>query len=79
MNRLMREAGAEPVVIEGKLAGYALPTGEQVCTKQRYRDSDFASQELERIAAQAAGHIPKRIYLCRFCRGWHMTSQDRVI
>lgn len=43
--------------------------------KRRYRDELGAKVAL--ASAQARDKGEKRAYRCPFCRGWHLTSQER--
>lgn len=45
--------------------------------KVRYRDRIAALMALATLRHQdKAGHIETRAYRCRYCRGWHLTSQE---
>ena len=77
MSCLMRRAGASLVVIQGRMVGWKLRTGETVCVKDRYTSELNAHLAMQRIqAANQNGHrVPTRFYACQRCYGWHLTSQ----
>ncbi|AWM87352.1 hypothetical protein [Microvirga sp. 17 mud 1-3] len=77
MRRLVRDSGAAVMVSGTKAMGWRLPDGSVVCVKHRFRDRDRAETELQIIAAKNWNHhrVPTRVYACRFCNGWHLTSQ----
>lgn len=79
LDHLVREAGAEAIVIRGQLVGWRMPDGGVVCVKQRYRAAESAHTELERIGVHARRnqHVPVRVYECPHCNGFHLTSQAR--
>lgn len=74
---LMKRAGASLVVMNGKMVGWQLRTGETVCSKERFNTEPHANLAMGRIqAANDNGHrVPKRVYACHRCSGWHLTSQ----
>jgi hypothetical protein len=47
--------------------------------KRRYRDEVAAMMALSRIGTRGRdrGTAPIRQYRCPYCRGWHLTSQQR--
>jgi hypothetical protein len=49
------------------------------CTKTRYRDRIAALNALSRIGRhdEERAKAPSRAYSCRYCHGWHLTSQER--
>ncbi|WP_342627548.1 hypothetical protein AAC691_15450 [Nguyenibacter vanlangensis] len=74
--RLMRRHGVAAIYSKGKLRGYRLPTGEQVCVKARFPTEDAARAELDTISRLSPrDHKPVRAYECPLCKGWHLTSQ----
>lgn len=77
MSCLMRRAGASLVVVNGRMVNWHLRTGETVCVKERFTTELNANLALVRIqAANDNGHrTPIRVYACRRCHGWHLTSQ----
>jgi hypothetical protein len=78
---LIRDARAALVVMDHKVVGYRLPTGEMVCVKERYRSEEQAQVAMARIQAsiEAGKRAPVRAYQCQHCRGgWHLTSQARA-
>lgn len=76
---LVRDARAALVVMDRKVVGYRLPTGEMVCVKHRYRSEDEATRAMQRIQEEApeGQRVPLRVYPCPHCRGFHTTSQAR--
>lgn len=76
--RLMRRHNVSAIYSRGKLRGFRLPSGEQVCTKARFATEELAAAELEQIARLSPReHKPVRTYECPLCKGWHLTSQAR--
>jgi hypothetical protein len=77
MERLVRDADAALVVMNRKIIGYRLKTGEIVCVKERYRDEADARAALADIARSnlEGARIPVRSYYCTRCKGFHVTSQ----
>lgn len=75
MAHLVREAGAQAIVIRGHTVGWQLPAGGTVCVKIRYRDEIAAQVELARIVRFGKGKVPVRQYACGHCGGFHLTSQ----
>ena len=77
---LAREAGAWPVGAGHKLARFVLPGGFVVCEKRRYASEAGAAAELAGIRAFAPMHegrkLPRRVYHCPHCKGWHLTSWE---
>lgn len=52
--------------------------------KVRYKSELGANLAMARIAMQSSRHraqrhkeIPSRSYECQFCKGWHLTKQDK--
>lgn len=76
-DRLVREAGAVPIVAAKRVVSYQLASGEIVCVKQRFKDEDAAGSSLQMIQHehQPRDREPVRSYLCGYCKGWHITSQ----
>jgi hypothetical protein len=76
---LIRDARAILVVMNRKVIGYRLLTGEIVCIKERYRSEDAANDAMVRIQAniEAGRRAPVRVYACPHCHGFHLTSQKR--
>jgi hypothetical protein len=76
---LISDARAALVVMDRKVVGYRLPTGEMVCVKERYTSEPQALKAMERIQAniEAGRRAPVRVYPCPHCRGFHLTSQAR--
>lgn len=75
---LARDCGAEPVHVHGKLVAHQFADGFVVCEKRRYRDQDAALAELAGTRAFAHLHthkLPRRVYSCGRCGGWHTTSR----
>lgn len=78
LKSLMREAGAVLMIFGGRITGWRLPNGQVVCRKRRYRTEEDARLWLVEITRNPmTKKIPTRAYLCSFCNGWHLTSQDR--
>lgn len=79
MARLVHEANASLIVVNGKVAGYRLPGGEVVCMKRRYKSKPQAELELQLMHAcnNDQHRVPVRAYPCDLCKGWHLTSQPR--
>lgn len=79
LRQLVNEAGAVLATVDGKVMGWLLPNGETVCIKQRYRDQATADRQLGMIERTdgTRDKRPVRAYPCRYCRGWHLTSQAR--
>lgn len=77
--RLVREAGAVPVVGKRRVVAYHLAAGEVVCVKQRFKDEPAAAMSLQMIheERQPREHIPVRAYHCAHCKGWHITSMPK--
>lgn len=79
MAHLVRDAGAVPVRVDGRVVAYRMPDGGTVCELRRYRDVQAAHQELQNVHAFAhlspGKRLPVRPYECPFCGGWHVTSQ----
>lgn len=49
------------------------------CSKVRYRDRIAALLALAKLEHDdKPGHDERRAYRCPKCRGWHLTSQERV-
>jgi hypothetical protein len=76
---LLRDARAVLLVLNRKVVGYRLLTGEIVCVKERYRSADDATVAMTRIqdAIEAGKRAPVRVYACQHCHGFHLTSQKR--
>jgi hypothetical protein len=76
-DKLLREAGAAPIVMMKRVVAYQLANGEIVCTKQRFKDEPAAVKTLQMIHSehQPRVHEPVRAYPCQHCKGWHITSQ----
>lgn len=78
IEHLVREADAVAIVARGAVVGWQMTDGSVVCIKVRYRDSEAASAELQRVARYARNqHVPVRAYRCQWCGGFHLTSQAR--
>lgn len=50
--------------------------GKLCPTKARYNDELAAKIALAEVQSKP-GHDEKRYYLCPFCHGFHLTSQDK--
>jgi len=79
MAHLIRDAGAVPVVIARKIAGYRLKCGKIVCVKERFRTELAALHTMKMIhdTNHNQHRVPVRAYYCSYCFGWHLTSQER--
>ncbi len=79
MSHLVRDARAIIVVIRRRVVGYRMQSGEFVCVKHRFRDEAHAVAAIDVIRATntMCHRAPTRAYLCNWCNGWHLTSQDR--
>lgn len=77
MKNLLREAVAVPVVIDCKVIGWRIGSGEVVCLKRRYATAERADSELHSITEHSVEvrKIPVRVYHCPHCRGFHLTSK----
>lgn len=76
LKALIREAGAAIIIRNGKVVGWRMPNGQEVCKKRRYRTEPEAMLELANVRRDPkTPHIPCRVYLCPHCSGWHLTSQ----
>lgn len=76
LNALIREAGAAIIIRRGKVVGWRMPNGQEVCKKRRYHDEGKAALELMNVQRDPkTPHIPCRFYLCPHCNGYHLTSQ----
>jgi hypothetical protein len=77
MAHLVREAGAQEVIVGGQVVAWELPAGV-ACAKHRYTCGDAANEELANIQQHGRGYkLPARAYACGFCGGWHLTSQAK--
>ena len=51
------------------------------CSKEavRYPDFDTATMSMHYIRSRATKHqkVPKRVYYCHICKGYHLTAQDK--
>jgi hypothetical protein len=49
------------------------------CVKTRYRDRIAALNALAKIGRhdERGPYAPCRAYACRYCHGWHLTSQEQ--
>jgi hypothetical protein len=73
---LVRRSGATTIIINHRIIGWRMKTGEIVCAKKRFANEEQAVGKIEIIADNdPAGHVPIRAYACAECRGWHLTSQ----
>lgn len=80
MSSLISDAGATCIVIEKRVIGWRMKTGEIVCVKSRFSSQALAARCVVNIAETSTGHIPTRVYQCDHCQGWHVTSQQfRVV
>lgn len=76
MNALVREAKAVVVFSSGRLVAWRLPNGQVVCRKRRYSNQVDAEVALAILVRHSsAKKVPCLVYLCDYCRGWHLTSQ----
>lgn len=77
MAGLMKRAGASLLVVHGRMVGWQLRSGEVVCLKERFTTEQNAELALGRIqnANGNCSRVPNRVYACRRCHGWHLTSQ----
>ena len=74
---LGKRAGAAIIIPQGRRVGFRMTDGSVVCHKQRFRTTESAVAELERIAHHAShAYIPVRAYRCEWCGGWHLTSRN---
>ncbi|CAG2144532.1 hypothetical protein LMG31506_03026 [Cupriavidus yeoncheonensis] len=79
LQHLVRDAGAAMVIVGGKVVAYRMTTGEVVCIKKRFRDSSDAQVDMLGIqVANPSTRVPVRVYLCPYCKGWHLTSETRA-
>ncbi len=46
-----------------------------MCDKRTYPTYKEGATELHKIKGRAKQKCPKRVYYCRGCRGFHLTSQ----
>lgn len=80
LEHLVRDARCILIVRERRIVGYRLPCGEIVCVKERYSTEAEAQKMMQQI--NVTNHndhrVPHRAYQCPACRGWHLTSQQRV-
>lgn len=76
LQALVREAGAVIIIRRGKVVGWRMKNGQEVCRKRRYHTEAVAMLELANVhSAPKARYVPIRCYLCDHCSGWHLTSQ----
>jgi hypothetical protein len=77
LDGLTRDADAALLVIDRKIVGWRLKTGEIVCTKERFRDEADARAALAAIHRSSfeGARVPIRSYYCSRCKGFHLTSQ----
>lgn len=76
LNALIREAKAVAVFASGRLVAWRLPNGQIVCRKRRYAEQLGAELALSILVRHSsAKKVPCRVYMCDYCRGWHLTSQ----
>lgn len=80
MRQLVNEAQATTVTVGGKQTGWLLPNGETVCIKTRFRTEPAATAQLTMIEHTDGirAKRPVRAYPCRYCGGWHVTSQAQA-
>jgi len=79
LKRLIVDAGARRIFHgENGLLGYRMPNGEMVCKKERFRTEEAATVYM-RSLVNFTGRVPKRVYYCSNCKGFHLTSQERAI
>lgn len=77
LQQLEREAGAVAKVVDGKLVGWVLGSGANVCVKRRYANQAAAALAIGMIRISDGGHVrPIRFYACDYCKGWHLTSKQ---
>jgi hypothetical protein len=77
ISKLVNEAGATVIVIEKRVIGWRLKTGEIICVKSRYATEATAGLQLKFLAETNVGtRVPIRVYRCEHCHGWHVTSQQ---
>jgi len=76
---LAREAGAAPVVVDGRVVAHQMPSGVIVCTLRRYPTERAVIHELDGVRAFAPVNgdrkVPVRHFFCPRCRGYHVTAQ----
>lgn len=76
---LAREAGAQPVYVDGRLVAHVMPDGFTACELRRYRSERAAIEELANVEAFRPVHgdkrVPVRHFHCVHCRGFHLTSR----
>jgi hypothetical protein len=77
---LVWEARAQPVVIDQRVIGWRLPSGETVCVKQRHASESAALKVMAdiQLCNLDQHRVPVRVYPCPHCRGYHLTSKERV-
>lgn len=75
MRSLVRRSGAVRIAANDRTIGYRLPGGDVACTKHRFFSEESARRELDWITENARhSYVPKRVYQCQWCKGWHLTS-----
>lgn len=75
---LVRQAKAAIAIAGGKVVGWRLPNGQMVCKKRRYPGAEIAEGALADIHDCPRGkYVPVRVYECPYCKGWHLTHQNR--
>jgi hypothetical protein len=73
---LIRQAKAQPVLVDRRMIGHRLPCGDIVCAKVRYKNGPVAQDAMLQIQLTSGTHDkPVRIYACPYCQGWHLTSR----
>lgn len=49
------------------------------CRKRKHRDYEAAQRHLQRAReGRTGGHIEARVYYCRRCVAWHLTSAPAI-
>lgn len=76
LNHLVMRNALATIVMDRRVIGWRMSTGEIVCVKARYSTEQLALKSMSHIVSlQDSGRIPVRVYQCDYCLGWHMTSQ----
>ena len=78
MKHLVEESGAEVIAIGKRVYAYKMEDGSTACHKRRFKTQDAANETLRQIAVEPEPRKkPIRAYFCKYCEGWHVTSEQK--